>query len=126
MCAHRLTTQDADTNNLLPLSGLQPADVVVTRSILRSLAPTWTLDEHHDAVDGSLMLMLTPPGVEDTTPTFILSQTPDGIQAAAALGDSCDTLLTAPSIRHAVWMALKAVDQITGLHGGVAGTSSRT
>ncbi len=108
MCAHRLTTADVDAgaNISQPLHGLQPVDVMVAHSVLRSLAPAWILDEHHDADTGALMLMLTAPGPEDTTPTFVLSHAPHGIQVAVALGDSCDTLHTASNIRRAIRMAL--------------------
>ncbi len=119
MCAHRLTTADADAaadmDDLRQPRGLQSADVLVARSVLHCLAPAWMLDEHHDADTGALMLMLTPPGPEDTTPTFVLSQTPDGIQIAAALGDSCDTFHTATNIRRATWAALGFHAQSTGL-----------
>ncbi len=119
MCAHRLTTTDvdaaADVDDLQQPRGLQPADVLVARSVLHCLAPAWILDEHHDADTGALMLMLTPPGPEDTTPTFVLTQTPDGIQIAAALGDSCDTFQTEPTIRRAIWAALHSHDGSTAL-----------
>ncbi len=123
MCAHRLTTTDtstqADADDLPQPRGLQPADVLVARSVLHCLAPAWTLDEHHDDADGALMLMLTPPGSEDTTPTYVLTQTPDGIQIASALGDSCDTLHTAPSIRRATWAALSSHNGSSGLLGRI-------
>ncbi len=117
MCAYRLTTVDGDTstNDLQQPCHLQPADVMVVRAILHALAPTWCLDEHQAGENGSLMLMLTPPGPEDTTPTFVLSQTQEGVELAAALGDSCDTLHTAASVRQAVWMALRSHYRSTGL-----------
>ncbi len=109
MCAHRLTTADTspwvNTGNPPQPHGLQFDDVRVARSILRSLAPAWTFDEHHDP-NGIFMLMLTPPGPGDVTPTFVLSQHADDIQVAVALGDSCDKLHTAPNLQRAVRMAL--------------------
>ncbi len=103
MCTGRLITFGTETNHLPQPLGLQPADVMVARSVLRSLAPTWTLDEHHDVDDGALMLMLTPPDPEGSAPTFLLTQHTDGIHVTTALGDSCETLLTKLTIRGAVW-----------------------
>ncbi len=119
MCAHHLTTADtsarADADDLQQPLGLQLTDVLVARSVLHCLAPTWTLDEHRDDADGALMLMLTPPGPEDAMPTFVLSHHTDGIQITAALGDSCDVLHTEPNLRRAIWAAVGFHHQSMGL-----------
>ncbi len=115
MCTDRPITPDAGMTDLQQPASLQPADVMVVRSVLHSLAHGWVLDEHHDADDGALMLMLTPPGPEDTTPTFVLSRTANGVQVTAILSDSCDTLHTAPNIRHATWAVLRSYNGSSGL-----------
>ena len=48
------------------------------------------------------MLVLTPPGDEEATPSFLLSGTVRGMELAVALGDSCDTLGTFADAAQAV------------------------
>ena len=93
MCAYRLPTSAFTPAAPRPPHGLNAADAQATIIALQGVTPDWTIDQHED-IDGALMLMLTAPGEEDTTPTFVLTRTGTGTHLAVALGDSCDTLGT--------------------------------
>lgn len=100
MCAHRLST-DLAGDSARKLNSLSRADMQVATFALRAFAPDWSVDQHDDC-SNDIMLMLTPPGPEETSPTFVLSNTADGIQLAVVLGDSCDTLGTFQHVRNVI------------------------
>ena len=99
MCAHRLPNPIAAT--LHKLHGLRATDIQAAIVALQVAPADCTVDQHEDS-EGDLMLMITPPGHEDTTPTFVLSGTAAGVQLDVALGDSCDSLGTFADLRQAV------------------------
>lgn len=61
------------------LAGLE-AEVVRLTLDVENLA--WEVDEH-DGCDEGLMILLTPPGEEDETPSFVISGTEEGFMLSS-------------------------------------------
>lgn len=117
MCADPTLTRQsaAPQHGMFGLQASKGAIALITA--LQAIAPGWTLDSHQ-GVQGELLLVVTPPGEEETTPSFVLSETMAGIELAVALGDSCDTLgtfqTTEGALRHARHV-MRAVEAVTAV-----------